>query len=300
MAAHSVAAKAGPPTLPRISAARASCWRSISQRGLSGNRNQQQGEEHRGREAGGEHPAPAGVDEPGLVLRQRGVALGVGDEVVDERGGRDAADDRDLVDRYQAPAQMGRRDLGDIHRRRDGRDADAHAADEAEEDEEANVVGQRRAEGRDEEHQRREEHRQLAPEAVGDRADEQHARGAADEHATGRPALHEIAQAELGGQRFDCSGDNPRVVAEEQSPQRGYQANGDEVGKVRANGRRRWIGGRGGNWHGPHFLRQRPARQWLCATARDGASRHCPRSAAVPSRSMSARGWVSKYSGDLA
>ena len=51
---------------------------------------------------------------------------GVGDE-----GDQDAEDDVELEHARQAPAMLGRRDLGDVERRGHGGDADAQAADEA-------------------------------------------------------------------------------------------------------------------------------------------------------------------------
>ena len=114
---------------------------------------------------------------------------------------------------------------------------------------------------------RRQQQRLLAPEPVRDGPDDQHARRAADQHAAGRPALHHHVELEARGQEFDGAGDDARVVAEEQAAQRGDQADRDEVGEVGANRRRRSAGRRCGNWHGPHFLRQGRARQWLCATA---------------------------------
>ena len=65
-AAASVAANSAPATLARMMRAWSSRFCSISQRGLSGMPKQQQREQHRGQDAGGEHPAPAGVDVPGL------------------------------------------------------------------------------------------------------------------------------------------------------------------------------------------------------------------------------------------
>ena len=67
--------ESGAADLSESSAARSSRRRLDQPARAFRNRNQQQAEEHRGRDARGEHPAPAGVDEPGLVLRCAGSPL---------------------------------------------------------------------------------------------------------------------------------------------------------------------------------------------------------------------------------
>ena len=194
--------------------------------GAFGDAQEEEGEENGGEDAGGEHPAPAGLGEPGLDFRLGRVAFGVGDAVVDERAGGDAADDGDLVHRNQPAAKVRRGDFGDIHGSGNGRDADAYAADEAEEDEDPNVLGNGRADGRGEEQGGGQRHGRLASEAIRERADEEDAGSAAHEHAAGGPALHEVAQMEAGGERLDSAGDDAGVVTKEQSAEHRHEADG--------------------------------------------------------------------------
>ena len=74
---------------------------------------------------------------------------GLGDEPVDDLGGQDADDDGQLVDRDEPAPHLRRRDLGDVHRREVRGQADADAADEAEDDEDGEIRGQGRSDGRD-------------------------------------------------------------------------------------------------------------------------------------------------------
>ena len=90
--------------------------------------------------------------------------------------------------------------------------------------------------GYQEEH-RRQQKRLLAPEAVRDRPHNQHPGRATDQHAPRRPALHHHVELEANRQKLNGPGDDARVVAEKQSAERRHEADGDEVGEVRANGR---------------------------------------------------------------
>ena len=58
---------------------------------------------------------------------------------------------------------------------------------------------------------------------------------AADQHATRRPALHPHREVESCRQELDGSGDNTRIVAEQQTAERGDEADGDKVGEVGAH-----------------------------------------------------------------
>ena len=104
-----------------------------------------QEEEEQGRDGlGAEHPAPAGLAVPGGEnLGGRGARRhGLGDQPVDDLGQQDADDDGQLIDRDEPAADLGRRDLGDVHRREVRGQADADPADDAEDDEDGEVRGQ--------------------------------------------------------------------------------------------------------------------------------------------------------------
>ena len=101
--------------------ARRCCPRSTSQRGVSGT-NISRISRIAGNGFGGQHVAPAGGLQPGIV------ALG-GDEPVDEVDEEHAADDRELVEGDQLAADRARGNLGDVQRREHRGDADSDAAE---------------------------------------------------------------------------------------------------------------------------------------------------------------------------
>ncbi len=112
---------------------------------------QQDEEHHRGDHAGDEHPAPV-------------VGPEIAQQIVDAVRDQDAGDDRHLVERAEPPAQRGRRDLRNVHRRSQRNRADREAAEEARRQETLETPGQ--ASGRRGEREQHRHPQQDAPAAV--------------------------------------------------------------------------------------------------------------------------------------
>jgi hypothetical protein len=114
-------------------------------------RDQEQGQqEDRSRRGLGQiHPAPRGRARD-LAQAAAGV---LGQEIVDQEGSGQAADDHHLLHRAHPAADLGRGDFGDIERRQDAGRADGHAAREPRGDEDGVHVGPALDQGADEEQQ---------------------------------------------------------------------------------------------------------------------------------------------------
>ena len=101
-----------------------------------------EGEQRRRRTAGHdhreEHPPPRLEAEPQDLA---GAAGELREDEVDQQRDEDAGDDGELLERAEPTADPGGRDLGDVGRRDDGRDADPEPADDPEDDERASRFG---------------------------------------------------------------------------------------------------------------------------------------------------------------
>ena len=79
---------------------------------------------------------------------------------------QNADHDRELVDGHQLAAHLGRRDLGDIHRRQARGQPDGHTAEHSPRDKDGKIIGQRIAQGSDRKQQRGQNQQPLAAKLV--------------------------------------------------------------------------------------------------------------------------------------
>ena len=169
-----------------------------------------------------------------------------GNQPVDDLGRKDAEDDRQLVDRHQPPADVGGRDLRNVHRRQIRGQADGHAAD----DPPGHEPDERGAQPVSTEEMAKErgggQQQLLPPQLVAQRAGQQRADQASQQGATVGPAdqpaavkLKVLLEKRLG------AADHHPVVAEQQAAHGGHQRDEPDISQVvsRAvgSGRQRFI-----------------------------------------------------------
>ncbi len=144
-------------------------------------RNDGQSKQQRGNHADKEHPAPAGGGVPGFISH----AL---DEHVDEYGGKDAEHDSQLIQRHQASAKTGGRDLGDVHGSNDRSRANSQAANQPPDHELGEAGGEPHPERRQSKAGGAKSEPFLQADAIDHRACAGGADGASDEGASRGPA----------------------------------------------------------------------------------------------------------------
>ena len=169
------------------------------------------GEEHEEEEAGGdggdtELPTPFDAAE----MLQR-------DDVIGEIGGEDSEDDVELEESHQAAAPFGGSDFGDVHGAKDGRAADAEAADEAESDERRPVPGPGAAEGGYQVKHRHNAEAVAAADAVSGDAGEQGSQNGSPEGCGHRVSEEGGGKAVGLGEGGRGAGDDGGIEAEEQA-----------------------------------------------------------------------------------
>ena len=129
----------------------------------------------------------------------------------------DAEHDVELEHAGEPAAVRRRRDLGDVERRRDGRDADPEAADEPRGDERAYAAGEGAAERGDHVEDADPEEGRPAPEAVGGPAADEGADDGAVKRRSHRDAVHLRAEAPERLDRLLRAGDHDGVEAEQEA-----------------------------------------------------------------------------------
>ena len=180
-----------------------------------GDAQHEQGVDHRRDHHAEEHPLPRlQAEQPGVA---RVAAGGLQDEVVDQPGGEDADDDRELLEGTHAAANRRGGDLGDVHRCHHARHADAGSADEAPQHEIRDSDGEGLPDGRDEEERSRDQHDAATPVAVGKRTGEPRADGRADESNRDDETDRDVAEPEEGLDRRRGPVDDGGVIAEEEA-----------------------------------------------------------------------------------
>ncbi len=178
------------------------------------NGQQQQQEQQRRRRHHPEHPAPgrlAGPQRPG------GGARGVGQQVVAQERGEQAADDGDLLHRGQPAAITRRRHLGDVGRRHHAGRADRETAQHAGGHEDQRTGRRAGAERRQQEQHRRNDQYAAAPPAIGQAAGEERADRAAQQHRRHLEAQPRLARSEGLLQAVHGTVDDPAVESEQES-----------------------------------------------------------------------------------
>ena len=172
-----------------------------------GNREAADGIDHRRECRHAKHPAPR-------------VLASAGQQRIRQERDQNTKDDVELEHAREQPATIGRRDLGDVHRRRDRRGADAKATDRACENERVHVTRERRPDGTDEIEYADEAQRRLASPFVGGPAAEHGADDGAIERRGHRDAMHAGTESP---ERLDLllrTGDHHGVEAEQESGKR--------------------------------------------------------------------------------
>jgi hypothetical protein len=116
---------------------------------------------------GNEHPAPGLEVQPQPLS---GAARGSSQPIVTQQRDQNAGDDRELLQRAEASAIGGRRDLRDIGRRDHARGSNGRAAEETEQAQGVDIPGEAGADRACEENHRRDFHHDNAAVALGKRA----------------------------------------------------------------------------------------------------------------------------------
>ena len=138
------AARSLPPT--RSSTASASVSRPCNGKPARAFRHEQQCDEvkHGGQRLDAEHPPPAPLPEPERLGPCRTRLAQRQYQVIAEKRERDSDDDVQLVERHEPAPGLGRRHLGDVHRRDDQRGTHAEAAQHAGDNQPEKIGRQRR------------------------------------------------------------------------------------------------------------------------------------------------------------
>jgi hypothetical protein len=152
--------------------------------------------------------------------------VGVVDDVIqqgiDREGQHLPRDDHQLVDRDHASAALRGGHLGEIERARHRGSADAKTEDDPGGNHDLDVRGQCAAGGADQEQSRTEHQHALAADAVGDTSAQERAEGGSREQERAHDGrLTERAEVQIVLHVEQRAGDDARVVAEQQSAERG-------------------------------------------------------------------------------
>ncbi len=162
---------------------------------------QQTEQDHRRHESRQQHPPPHFVHEhypPDARSVEVGIQPGhLGQAAVRQVRHQHAESDGELVHGDQSAAAPGRRNFGDVQRRKHRGDADARAADQPRRHQVPRHSRHRRSDRTDREQHGREKQDLLAAEAVAQRAGNRRADQAADQCRTDDPSFHPIGQFEL-------------------------------------------------------------------------------------------------------
>ena len=173
--------------------------------------------EERGKRLDAEHPAPRMLADVGQQRRSTRYAM------------RMPQHDVELKQRRQPPAAGGGRDLRDVQRRRDRRDADAQPADEAGDHERIDVGRQPRPHRRDEVQDANPNERPAATEAIRRPATEQRPQHRPPQRGAHGDAVHPRVEFPELLNRLLGAGDDDGIEAEEEAGEGGGERPEEEA-----------------------------------------------------------------------